>query len=253
VPETPVHTPVRVLVVDDDRAFGASVGEWLSDFGYTVSLAGNGAEALEIVGQVRPAIIVTDIRMPHVDGLELLHRIKALEPTIEVIFLSGQATLHDAVEALRQGRGFDLLQKPLVDLNQLNDSIARALAKRGLQQPTADEAPSLIERALAWIDRHCDQGIGLRDVAEALGYSPAYLTDLSRRETGSTIQQWIIRKRLDAGARLLRETEHPVVTVAHLIGYDDPNYFIRQFRRHYGIPPQSWRETAAAAGSDRQP
>ena len=253
----PAETPIAplILVVDDDRTFGDAIGAWLSGSGYAVDVAGTGAEALACAARRPPDVVVTDLRMPHMDGLELLSAIKAYDPSIEVIFLSGQATLEIAVEALREGRGFDLLQKPLVNLNSLNRVIERALSRRreraGAGVGAAVPVPPFslsVEQTLAYVRANLRQRLLLRDVADALGYAANYLTDLVRRETGKTVQQWIILERLAAGGRLLRESHLSIQEIAMLIGYDDPGYFARQFRREFGQSPLSWRSASRTGG-----
>lgn len=241
--EFPVKA-ATILVVDDDEPFAAVIGEWLTVSGYAVTVACDGQDAFAKALQHPPDVVVADIRMPRMDGLQLLDTLKSYDRAIEVIFLSGQATLQDAVAALREGRGFDLLQKPLVDLERLNVTIERALSRRrGL--PLAPEAPAgyspPVERTLAYITDHIGTPIQVRSLATALGYSPSYLTDLVRRETGKSIQQWLIQTRVTLGERFLRETDLAVDTIARSVGYDDPSYFARQFRQHYGMAPLAWR------------
>jgi AraC-like DNA-binding protein len=80
-------------------------------------------------------------------------------------------------------------------------------------------------------------------VAKAVGYSPAYLTDLVRRQTGQTVQRWIIKRRMAAACSLLLETDQSVNQIATTVGYNDKNYFFYQFRQHYAMTPQIWRKT----------
>jgi YesN/AraC family two-component response regulator len=102
---------------------------------------------------------------------------------------------------------------------------------------------NLVKAVFQFIATHYRQPISLCDVAKAVGYSPAYLTDLVRRETGQTVNQWIIKHRLIQASSLLRETNQPVSQIAETVGYQHINYFFRQFRHHYGKTPQVWRES----------
>lgn len=94
-----------------------------------------------------------------------------------------------------------------------------------------------------FIESHYHQPITLRDVADAVGYSPAYLTDLVRRETGKPVNHWIIERRLKECCRLLQETDQTVNQIAEAMGYQNPGHFFRQFRQRYGTTPQSWRNS----------
>lgn len=102
---------------------------------------------------------------------------------------------------------------------------------------------SPVKAVFQFIATHYHQSISLRDVAKALGYSPAYLTDLVRRETGQTVNQWISEYRLTRAGYLLLETNQTMSQIAETVGYQHTGYFFRQFRRRYGMTPQIWRES----------
>lgn len=132
----------RVLVVDDQRSLLEILQRWLSRGGYEVHVAADGVEALAKARDHRFDVVVTDLKMPGINGLQLMSLFKDLDPTVEVIFLTGQGTMQDAIEALREGRAFDFLQKPLRDLHELNLAIDKALLRRRKFEPPAPLRPS---------------------------------------------------------------------------------------------------------------
>lgn len=101
----------HVLVVDDEGAIRYSVSKTLQRVGYNVNEAASGEEALDMIRNQRYDVILTDIRMPGITGVELLKRIKDLAPDAIVILMTGYASLGTAVEALRLG-AHDYLIKP---------------------------------------------------------------------------------------------------------------------------------------------
>ena len=114
-----------VLVVDDEEVLADAMGEYLRRFGYAVSIRSTGEEGLKAIDQEPPDIVVLDYRLPRMDGLEVLRRIKASRPEIEVILLTAHGTVENAVEAMRVG-AFDYLSKPL-DLEELRLVVGKAL------------------------------------------------------------------------------------------------------------------------------
>lgn len=99
-----------------------------------------------------------------------------------------------------------------------------------------------LKEVFDFIEAHYHQGITLCDVAEAVGYSPAYLTNRVARQTGETVNSWIVKRRM-AGARfLLQNNNHTIEKIAKTLGYQDVSHFSRQFRQHHGLPPQAWRK-----------
>jgi AraC-like DNA-binding protein len=105
-----------------------------------------------------------------------------------------------------------------------------------------------VKAVFQFITLHCHQSISLSDVAKAVGYSPAYLTDLVRHETGRTVNQWISEYRLTRASWLLLETNQTVSQIAKTVGYQHIGYFFRQFRRRYGMTPKNWRESQRGPG-----
>ncbi|MDX2075618.1 MAG: response regulator transcription factor [bacterium] len=116
-----------VLVVDDEGANRYSVSKTLQKVGYVVSEAANGEEALEIIARQPFDVVLTDIRMPGLDGIELLRRIREQAPEIIVILMTAYATLGNAVEALRLG-AHDYLIKPSSSAD-IRQSVARGVER----------------------------------------------------------------------------------------------------------------------------
>jgi two-component system nitrogen regulation response regulator NtrX len=101
----------RVLVVDDEEAVRSSLRMILEYEGYEVLLAANGPAGLKMAEQESPDLVFLDIKMPQMDGLEVLKRLKAEEPSPPVVVLSGHGTVKTAVEAVKLG-AFDFIEKP---------------------------------------------------------------------------------------------------------------------------------------------
>lgn len=129
-----MHNPsAKLLIIDDDEVVRASLAAYLEDSGFQVLQAGNGIQGLEIFDTEQPDLVICDLRMPQVDGLELIRRINAVSTDVPVIVVSGAGVMNDAVEALRLGAA-DYLIKPLEDLAVLEHSVRRALDRSRLRQ-----------------------------------------------------------------------------------------------------------------------
>lgn len=101
----------KILLVDDEERFRTTLGKMLKAQGLEVTALGSGREALEELGEKDYDVVVLDMRMPDLDGIATLTEIKKIAPQIEVILLTGHASLDAAVEAMRLG-GYDYLLKP---------------------------------------------------------------------------------------------------------------------------------------------
>jgi len=93
-----------------------------------------------------------------------------------------------------------------------------------------------------FIEAHYHQSISLNDVAQEVGYSPAYLTNLVQSQTGRTVKQWVIERRMAQARTLLTNTTQSVRSISEASGYNDAGYFTRQFRQFHGLSPQAWRQ-----------
>ena len=121
-----------VLIVDDEPSILQSLGGLLSDEGFEVITASNGYEALKIIDSQSPDLVLLDIWMPGIDGIETLKEIKKGNPYIQVIIITGHGNIETAVKATKLG-AFDLIEKPL-SIDKVIVSINNALDFRRLEE-----------------------------------------------------------------------------------------------------------------------
>ncbi|HCF3311396.1 TPA: SpoIIE family protein phosphatase [Pseudomonas aeruginosa] len=121
-----------LLIIDDDEVVRESLAAYLEDSNFKVLQALNGLQGLQIFESQRPDLVICDLRMPQIDGLELIRRIRQTASETPIIVLSGAGVMSDAVEALRLGAA-DYLIKPLEDLAVLEHSVRRALDRAYLR------------------------------------------------------------------------------------------------------------------------
>ncbi|HCT8840641.1 fused response regulator/phosphatase [Pseudomonas aeruginosa] len=121
-----------LLIIDDDEVVRESLAAYLEDSNFKVLQALNGLQGLQIFESEQPDLVICDLRMPQIDGLELIRRIRQTASETPIIVLSGAGVMSDAVEALRLGAA-DYLIKPLEDLAVLEHSVRRALDRAHLR------------------------------------------------------------------------------------------------------------------------
>jgi len=122
----------RILVVDDEEGIRSFMAEVLADAGHTVTEAVDGAHAAELLARQSFHVLVTDLKMPRLGGLDLLRRVRAEQPETEAIVLTAHGTVESAVEAMKLG-ALDYLTKPLSGPDELRLVVARALERRALR------------------------------------------------------------------------------------------------------------------------
>ncbi|AKU90940.1 DNA-binding response regulator, AraC family [Vulgatibacter incomptus] len=187
-------------------------------------VASEGALLLEPFERVRagaaPIVRIAPARLPFLDAL---HR--------EMAGMEGD---RDAASALARRSLLNLI---------LHD-VQRAM------HPQADTtlAAGVVVDALRFIERNCLQRISLREVAEAVGRSPAYVTTALSRATGLSAVEWITAGRMAEARRILLHSDEMIDVVAERVGYADSTHFIRVFQRTQGATPAAWRASTRRSG-----
>lgn len=127
----------KVLLADDEEALRLLMGRQLRRAGHEVTLAEDGQVAAALLMQDTYDVVVSDIKMPRLDGMGLLARARELAPDMEFIILTGHGSLENAVEAFKTGNVFDYLLKPLEDIRELDAVVERAVERRSLRKENA--------------------------------------------------------------------------------------------------------------------
>jgi len=121
-----------ILVVDDERTLARVVGVFLTEAGYETEVAGDAESALEMLERLKPDVVFTDVRLPGMNGIELLRKVREFDPTISVVVMTAFGSIEGAVEAVKLG-AFDYIKKP-VDLDELKLLADRARENSRLRQ-----------------------------------------------------------------------------------------------------------------------
>src|SRR5690606_35672457 len=125
-----------VLIVDDEEMVRTALEQWLRLSGFATHVADSADKALAMLDDIRPQVVLTDVRMPGLSGLDLLRSVRERALAAEVILITGHGDVPMAVEAMRAG-AFDFLQKPYVP-DQLVKTLRRAAEQAGLKREVAD-------------------------------------------------------------------------------------------------------------------
>ncbi|WP_346293716.1 response regulator transcription factor [Sphaerothrix gracilis] len=262
-----------VLIIEDEAQTRNIFLKCLKFEGFQAFSAENGADGIAMAQKCWPDLIVCDIMMPDMDGYSVLSKLRRSQQTaaIPLIFLTAKVTMSDLRKGMELGAD-DYLTKPCT-IEQFLLAISTRLkrheelqrsssARKGASisqsqsfEPASKpesifpECPQLTH-VFQFIEAHYRDVINLSDIAQAAGYSPAYLTTLVQEKTGRTIKQWVIERRMAQAKTLLKSSKKSIRQVAEASGYSDPSYFTRQFRQFHGLSPQNWRKNFVAKLTD---
>jgi DNA-binding NtrC family response regulator len=133
-----IKIPTKVLIVDDEKDFVEMLSLRLNEMGETVMAVYNGQDCLDTLGENEIDVVVLDIKMPGMDGIEVLQEIKRRFPIIEVVMLTGHGSAESAVEGMKLG-AFDYLLKP-ADIDNLTDKVNGARKRKEEHEARIREA-----------------------------------------------------------------------------------------------------------------
>jgi YesN/AraC family two-component response regulator len=260
------ESPKKVLIIEDDALSRNIFLESLEAEGFETIGAENGVVGIQQAQEHLPDLVICDIIMPDMDGYSVLNTLRQEPVTaiIPFIFLTGSDTKADLRKGMEMGAD-DYLTKPAT-VDELLRAIATQLEKqatlRSCYAASYQKSPELVspstttsvnpesifpyvpqlQEVFDFIEAHYHQGITLSDVAQAVGYSPAYLTNRVAKQTGEAVNAWIVKRRMAAARSLLQHTNQTIEQISTALGYQNACHFSRQFRQHHGIPPQAWRK-----------
>ena len=218
--------------------------------GFTVvGAAENGREALTALAETGADLLITDIRMPVMDGIELIRKLQEEQPRLECMLISGYGDFEYARTALRLGV-CEYLLKPVPEeelkkaLLRIRERLGerRGAIKTSLESPPDASADNVIEQLGVYIRDHAFEEIHFAELIARTNYHPNYVSRLFSKRFGAPPQRYQIVQRMNEAKRLLMLLpEEPVRRIAQRVGYPDQNYFARVFRQTAGVSPQRFR------------
>lgn len=210
----------------------------------------NGRDALAFLETNQVDAILTDIRLPHIDGIELAHAIYESKRPISVVFLTGYRDFEYAQQAVRYGVR-DLLLKP-VKYNELIRSFLAIKERLDTTQQAAEIPPNethaegyydrIIKSAMLYVSNNL-RDVMLEDAAVAANLSSGYFSRLFHEKVGMTFSDYCMRARMEYAAELLKNGDYKTYEIADLVGYDNPKNFSRAFKQYHHITPRECKES----------
>lgn len=208
--------------------------------------ANNGVTALEDIQRLRPDVLLTDIRMPGLSGLDLLNYVNKNLPT-RVILISGYAEFEYARTAIQKG-ALDYLLKPVNQeelyriLHQIQMELLPSPEKSEEAETAAPVAPTLLNGILSEMQERYMEDISLTELSEKYGISSGHLSILIKRELGISFSEYITSRRMQKAQELLQNETLSIEEVANAAGYHDYFYFTKVFKKTLGISPSKYRK-----------
>lgn len=257
----------KLLIVDDEPLVRRGITS-LVDFPALnigeVYEAANGQEALTIFREHSPELVLADINMPRMNGLELAEVIRGMNPDTRIAIITGYDYFDYAIKALKIGVE-DYILKPVSrkDVTQVLRKLIEGLEARRSHQEVSRVVTGILQNAgkeevqvknaiQRIVDRELsNSGFSLPGLAAEMGFSPGHLSGLFKKLFGEPFQDYVLGRRMDQGKLLLLTTDMKNYEVAQAVGFEDVNYFGTRFKKRFGLSPKQYQ--ARARGSHEEP
>ncbi|MBO5060532.1 MAG: response regulator [Clostridia bacterium] len=233
----------RLVIVDDEYYTLEGMKRILDWDKYNISIVGtatDGISGLDVIRSKGADIVIVDIRMQEMDGLEMISILRKEQFKGKIIILSGYQSFEYAKSAI-DFKVDKYLTKP-VNPAEFEESIIKII--RELQEENGDIAeglPDNFRRILEEIDRHYTENIQLTKLAEQFYCSSAYLSRMFKKYVGMNYVDYITKKRIEKAKEMLKRQDMSIDEIMIAVGWQDPKHFRAMFKKQEGISPSEFR------------
>lgn len=245
-----------ILIADDERWVRASLKKIIERTELPFKVlheASHGLEVLDLLKQNHVDVVITDIRMPIMDGLQLTQSLNEMEKNIDIIIVSGHDEFQYAQQAVKLGVRDYVLKPVMVEdmlaiLNKLKDEL---LLKKQQEEEKKQkdqykmipiEESSTIEKVIAFIHKKMPGEVSLQETAAAVHLNSSYLSSLFKEQKKMKFMDYVMKLRMEEAKKLLLSTSLRISEIADRLEYNDIAYFSNTFKRIYGKTPSEYRK-----------
>ena len=233
----------KVVFVDDEFLIVEGLKSIIDWESYNICVAGtalNACDGITLVKETKPDILITDIRMKGMDGLEMLRHIKEAGYKGYIIILSGYQEFEYAQKAIENGV-YRYLLKP-VDIPVLTNIISDISNKLSEEKNELEMFESGLDKAVAYIESHFKEDISLNKIAEMFHFEASYFSKLLKKRFGMTYTEYVMTLRINMAKDYLNKTDYSIEKIAFIVGYKDDKYFREIFKKYVGVSPARYRK-----------
>ena len=258
---------LKVFLADDDKIIRMGLAKMIKSLSTEYEIVGqvaNGEDALAFIMEHPIDVLITDIKMPVVDGVELIKALKKQEIAVKTIVLSGFDEYHYIRDSLKSG-AIDYLLKP-VDREELAEILQLLLEELQNEEKLRDVFPAhqlpstptekadesicaIVKLSHEYIEKNYRGPICLSAVAEYVGLSDCYFSTLFKLETGKRFNDYLSELRIQKAKEILRtDAQAKIYEIGEMVGYEEIITFNRNFKKQTGQSPREYREQMFSCG-----
>lgn len=232
-----------VYIVDDDPLILDEIIKsvpWLDNGFSIIGFASSPQTAVKEIINQKPDVVFCDLKMPGMDGIEMIQEIASQKIECQYVMLSAYGTFEDSRRFFRQ-EGFDYLLKP-VNLPEVQLVLERLAQKLSVQKPCppandTNTMPPVFTELIQYLENNLQKRHTLEDLGKRFGLNPKYLCSLFSKNMDTTLTRYITDMRMKKALDLMKNSNMAYKEIAIDCGYCDYFYFCRVFKEYYGYSP----------------
>lgn len=233
-----------IVIVEDEFRIRQGLGKLINkvDLGCRViGEAENGYEGLKMIRDMQPDIVITDIKMPKFNGLEMIEKAQEMGIDCEFVILSGYAEFDYAQQGIHLGIK-DYLLKPatISNVKELLTKLMRENMEEEKKDSWSVSYSTVVKDMVTTIEENYGMRLGLDIFAEKYRFTPEYLSNLFAKETGISFSNYLKRIRIEKAKELILNTDMKIYEIACSVGYPDPKYFSKVFKEYAGVSAKQY-------------
>lgn len=238
---------MKVVLLDDERIIRRGLEKILCEnfpFVNVIASLGDGQEAMDFFMDHQVDLLITDIRMPHFDGLAIIKMLRERKVDIDVIVISGYDDFQYCKEALKY-QAFEYILKP-IDKAEFINIIKRFIERKNINETKgleeiSDREKKIIRDIKFYLKRNYMDSVNLKLLAEQFHLNAVYISQLFKKETGESLTEYLLKIRMEKAAVLLGDTNLRIQEISDMVGYHTTKQFSAIFKRYYGVIPSEYR------------
>lgn len=236
---------MKIMIVEDEFHTRRGLSKIISSMGEPYQLIGeaeNGYEGMIMIKHMNPDVVITDVKMPKLDGLQMISNIRECNMEITFVILSGYAEFDYAQKGISLGVS-EYLLKPITKskLMETMKKINEDFLEKGEEVINKNQQYSpIVSAILSDIEKNYSQKISLEEYSERFKMTPEYISRIFSKEVGQAFSNYLTSLRIDKAKELLMDKNYKIYEIACMVGYNDVQYFCRVFRRIVGVSAKEY-------------
>lgn len=237
----------KILIVDDEKFIRNGISAIISNNFpelFQIELAKNGQEALEIMKKIEFDLVITDINMPFINGIDFIKEIRQIFGELNIIVISGYDEFEYARQCMKYGVKNYLL-KPIND-KELVEIVKETIKSNNevISEINEDEKKLeyvYIEKAKDYIEKNYYKDINMAVVSNYVSLNYSYFSSIFNRDTGMNFSDYLNFVRVEKAKVLLKNIDYKIHEVSEMVGYKNPKHFTKNFKKFTKLTPVEYR------------